>query len=111
MATRPRRSCLTVPASSPRMLAKAAELPADEVVVDLEDGVAVADKVAARGRLDEAAAQRTLAVRINAVGSEWWREDVAAAADRRPDVVVLPKASSVDDVQRVAELLPDGIAL
>ncbi len=93
------------------MLAKAAGLPADEVVVDLEDGVAPADKAAARGRLGEAAAHGTLAVRINAVGTEWWREDVAAAADRRPDVVVLPKASSADDVLRVAELLPDGIGL
>jgi citrate lyase subunit beta/citryl-CoA lyase len=93
------------------MLAKAAELPADEVVIDLEDGVAAADKASARGRLGEAAARGTLAVRINAVGSEWWRDDVAAAADRRPDVVVLPKASSADDVQRVAELLPDALGL
>lgn len=111
MATRPRRSCLTVPGSSPKMLAKAAELPADEVVVDLEDGVAPADKVAARGRLGEAAARGTLAVRINGIETEWWRDDVAAVADRRPDVVVLPKTSSADDVLRVAEQLPAGVGL
>jgi citrate lyase subunit beta/citryl-CoA lyase len=93
------------------MLAKAADLPADEVVVDLEDGVAPAEKAAARGRLREASARGTLAVRINAVGTEWWRDDIAAVADRRPDVVVLPKAASADDVLRVAELLPNGIAL
>jgi citrate lyase subunit beta/citryl-CoA lyase len=93
------------------MLAKAAELPADEVVVDLEDGVAPADKVSARGRLGEAAARGTLAVRINGIGTEWWREDVAAVADRRPDVVVLPKTSSADDVLRVTELLPAGVGL
>jgi citrate lyase subunit beta/citryl-CoA lyase len=111
MTTRPRRSCLTVPASSPRMLAKAADLPADEVVVDLEDGVAPADKAEARTRLGDAAARGTLAVRINAVGTDWWRDDLAAVADRRPDVVVVPKAQSADDVARVLELLPDGIGL
>jgi len=111
MATRPRRSCLTVPASSAKMLAKAAGLPADEVVVDLEDGVAPADKDAARSRLGEAAARGTLAVRINAVGTAWWRDDLAAVAARRPDVVVLPKAASAEHVRRVVELLPDGIGL
>src|SRR5690348_10781887 len=111
MTTRPRRSCLTVPASSAKMLAKAAGLPADEVVVDLEDGVAPADKDAARSRLGEAAARGTLAVRINAVGTAWWRDDLAAVAARRPDVVVLPKASSAEDVRRVVELLPEGIGL
>ncbi|HEX5246588.1 MAG TPA: CoA ester lyase [Gaiellaceae bacterium] len=111
MATRPRRSCLTVPASSAKMLAKAAGLPADEVVVDLEDGVAPDDKHAARGRLGEAAALGTLAVRINAVGTQWWREDLEAVAARRPDVVVLPKAGSAEDVRQVLELLPDGVGL
>src|SRR5690242_11409592 len=111
MTTRPRRSCLTVPASSAKMLAKAAGLPADEVVVDLEDGVAPADKGGARDRLGEAAARGTLAVRINTVGSAWWRDDLAAVATRLPDVVVLPKAASAEDVRRVIELLPDGVGL
>jgi len=111
MTTTPRRSCLTVPASSAKMLAKAAGLPADEVVVDLEDGVAPAEKDSARSRLDEAAARGTLAVRINAVGTAWWRDDLAAVAARRPDVVVLPKAASAEDVRRVVELLPEGVGL
>jgi citrate lyase subunit beta/citryl-CoA lyase len=93
------------------MLAKAAGLAADEVVVDLEDGIAPADKDGARGRLGEAAALGTLAVRINAVGTAWWRDDLAAVAGRRPDVVVLPKAASADDVRQVIELLPDGVGL
>ena len=100
-----------MPASSERMLAKAAGLPADEVVVDLEDGVAPEDKDAARGRLGDAVARGTLAVRINAVGSRWWQDDLAAVATRRPDVVVLPKAESAAHVRAVAELLPDGVGL
>jgi citrate lyase subunit beta/citryl-CoA lyase len=91
------------------MLAKAAGLPADEIVVDLEDGVAEADKVAARSNLAAARALGTLAVRINGVGTEWWEEDLVAAA--RADVIVVPKVESVDEVQRVAERLPDGVGL
>jgi len=111
MATRPRRSCLTVPASSAKMLAKAAQLPADEVVADLEDGVPPEAKDEARGRLGEAAAAGTLAVRINGLRSRWWRDDLAAVAERRPDVVVVPKVESAEDVRAVAELLPEGVGL
>ena len=93
------------------MLAKAAQLPADEIVVDLEDGVPPEAKEEARGRLGDAAAAGTLAVRINGLRSRWWREDLAAVADRRPDVVVLPKVESADEVRTVAELLPAGIGI
>jgi citrate lyase subunit beta/citryl-CoA lyase len=111
MATRPRRSCLTVPGSSARMLAKAADLPADEIVVDLEDGVPAEAKDEARGSLGDARAAGTLAVRINGLRSPWWRDDLAAVAQRRPDVVVVPKVESADDVVAVAALLPDGVGL
>jgi len=86
------------------MLAKAAELPADEVVVDLEDGVAAADKESARGNLHLASARGTLAVRINGVRTPWWRDDLRAV---RADVIVVPKVESADDVAVVAALLPD----
>jgi citrate lyase subunit beta/citryl-CoA lyase len=79
------------------MLEKAATLPADEVVVDLEDGVAAADKEAARANLPRARALGTLAVRINK-GS---LEDLEAAA-AVADVIVLPKVESPDDVATVA---------
>src|SRR5215470_10685647 len=108
---RPRRTCLAVPASSPRMLEKAATLPADEVIVDLEDGVAVAGKETARANLELARAQGTLAVRINGLTSAWWRDDLAAVAALGPDVVVVPKVESADDVHAVAELLPDGVGI
>jgi citrate lyase subunit beta/citryl-CoA lyase len=90
------------------MLEKAAALPADEIVVDLEDGVAVADKETARANLPLARARRTLAVRINGVATPWWRDDLA---DVRADVVVVPKVESADDVERVLELLPAGVGL
>ncbi|MFL6269906.1 MAG: HpcH/HpaI aldolase/citrate lyase family protein [Actinomycetes bacterium] len=97
MATRPRRSCLAVPASSERMLAKAAELDADEIVVDLEDGVASADKERARANLPLARARGTLAVRVNK-GSVADIEAASAVAD----VLVVPKVESPADVAAVA---------
>jgi len=93
------------------MLAKAALLPADEIVVDLEDGVPAEEKESARRRLDGAVAAGTLAVRVNGLRTPWWREDVAAVADRRPDVVVLPKVESPDEIAEIGELLPDGVGL
>jgi citrate lyase subunit beta / citryl-CoA lyase len=91
------------------MLAKAADLPADEVVVDLEDGVAVADKGTARGNLAALRVRGTLAVRINGVRTPWWRDDIAAAA--HADVIVVPKVESPDEVRAVIELLPSGVGL
>jgi citrate lyase beta subunit len=85
------------------MLERAAALPADEVVVDLEDGVAAADKETARANLPLARARGTLAVRINK-GSLADLEAAAAVAD----VIVLPKVESPDDVAAVTQhtLLP-----
>jgi citrate lyase subunit beta/citryl-CoA lyase len=79
------------------MLSKAAELDADELVVDLEDGVAPADKERARANLRLARARGTLAVRINK-GSLADLEAASAVAD----VIVLPKVDSPDDVAAIA---------
>jgi citrate lyase subunit beta/citryl-CoA lyase len=91
------------------MLAKAAELDVDEVIVDLEDGVAVAEKESARAGLAAARARGTLAVRINGVRTPWWRDDLAAAA--HADVIVVPKVESPKDVAAVVALLPAGAGL
>jgi citrate lyase subunit beta/citryl-CoA lyase len=93
------------------MLAKAASLPVDEVIVDLEDGVAADAKEAARENLAHASARGTLAIRINGLRTSWWRDDVAAVADVRPDVVAVPKVESADDVAAVAAELPPEIGI
>jgi citrate lyase beta subunit len=92
------------------MLEKAATLPADEVVVDLEDGVAAADKAAARANLGLAGARGTLAVRVNGVSTPWWPDDADAVSQLRPDVVVLPKAEAAH-VELALSALPAGIGL
>jgi citrate lyase subunit beta/citryl-CoA lyase len=97
------------------MLAKAPSLPADEVIVDLEDAVAAEDKVEARGlavaALERGPLGRTTALRVNGRSTPWWEDDLRAAAQSHPDVVVLPKVESPEDVSAAAELLPAGIGL
>jgi citrate lyase subunit beta / citryl-CoA lyase len=97
------------------MLAKAPSLGADEAIVDLEDAVAAQDKDRAR-ELAVAAVRRsplapTTAIRVNGRGTPWWEDDLRAAAEARPDVVVLPKVESPEDVSAAAELLPAGTGL
>jgi citrate lyase subunit beta / citryl-CoA lyase len=97
------------------MLAKARTLAADEAIVDLEDAVADADKEAARGLALEALRAGplapTTALRVNARTTPWWEDDLRAAAEARPDIVVLPKVESLEDVAAAAELLPEGVGL
>ena len=97
------------------MLAKAASLAVDEVIVDLEDAVAPAEKPSARERAVAALRGRrlgrTTALRVNGRATPWWRDDLAAAREAGPDVVVLPKVESPEDVAAAAELLPDGTGL
>jgi citrate lyase subunit beta/citryl-CoA lyase len=100
-AERARRSCLAVPGSSPRFLAKARGLTADEVFLDLEDAVAPAAKEEARRSVIEALRAgdwggKVRAVRINGVTTRWaYRDviDIAEQAGRDLDVIVLPKVS------------------
>jgi citrate lyase subunit beta/citryl-CoA lyase len=109
---RARRSCLAVPGSSPKMLAKAATLPADEVFIDLEDAVAPELKNdGTRSAVVEAIRGEWLAptrvVRVNAVGTPWCLDDllaVAAAGDDL-DCVMVPKVESAAQVHFVAEVL------
>src|SRR5487761_580160 len=100
-AYRPRRTCMSVPASSERFLAKARDLPVDEVMLDLEDSVAPEAKPAAR-ELAVAAlraggwAGRLVAVRVNGVTTPWAYRDVIAVTEGAPgavDTLILPKVS------------------
>ena len=108
-----RRSCLSVPGSSERKLANAAELPADEVVIDLEDAVAVAAKDEARAATMAALSDWTgpgVAVRVNGPGTPWCHLDLAAmgALPELPASIVVPKVQSADDLAFIDRLL-DGV--
>ncbi|MEQ1899216.1 MAG: CoA ester lyase [Devosia sp.] len=107
-----RRSCLTVPGGSDKMLVKAHGLDADEIVFDLEDAVAPDDKTAAREKVAALLAtpawvQRTVAVRINGIGTVWWRDDIAALAGlAHPQLtLVVPKVESASDFDTLEQHL------
>ncbi|MBD3926198.1 CoA ester lyase [Nocardioides cavernae] len=107
------RCALVVPASHPRMVAKALVSGADEVVLDLEDAVAPDAKDAARAAVVEVLegdATPSLAVRVNQVGTPWCHRDVLAVADLlagtdRAVTIVVPKVESAADVGFVERLL------
>ncbi len=110
MDIRPRRSALYMPGSNARALEKARTLPADMLILDLEDAVAPDAKEAARRQVTEALAAggygaRELIVRVNGLETPWGRDDIAALARSRADAVLLPKVESVAVVREAAELL------
>ncbi len=110
IAVRPRRSALYMPASNARALEKARTLPADVIILDLEDAVAPDAKKIAR---EQAAAAikakgfgpREVVLRTNGLDTVWIDEDLAAAAAAGPDAVLVPKISSPEEVALVAHKL------
>lgn len=107
-----RRSCLSVPGSSAKMLAKAPGLPADELIVDLEDSVTPAAKDAARQAIADALASEAWAgvavsVRVNAPRSPWCHLDIVAlcSAKVRPQALIVPKVECPGDLAFVERLI------
>jgi citrate lyase subunit beta / citryl-CoA lyase len=111
--TLPRRSCLSVPASSEKMLAKAPGLPADMVFMDLEDAVAPLEKESARAKAVDAVknqdwGEKILCVRVNAWDTKWTYGDVIEVvgnAGERLEEVMLPKVQSAAEVVALDLLL------
>jgi citrate lyase subunit beta/citryl-CoA lyase len=100
------RSLLFLPASKPRAIARAREVSADLVILDLEDAVKPEDKAAARDAAVEAVAtpwRVPIAIRINGAGSEWRSLDLDAAARSTADLIVVPRAISAHLVHEVVE--------
>src|SRR5690349_2815551 len=110
---RPRRTCLSVPGSNTKMIAKAKTLPADEVFLDLEDAVAADAKGQAREQVAAALAEagwgdQLRGVRVNDWTTPWTHTDVIeviGTAGASVDIVVLPKVTDVSHVQALDLLL------
>jgi citrate lyase subunit beta/citryl-CoA lyase len=103
---RPRRSALYLPASNARAIEKARGLPADVIILDLEDAVAPDAKDAAREAAVAAVraggfGPREVAIRINGLDTSWGAADLAAVSTSGADAVVIPKVSSPEDVLTV----------
>jgi citrate lyase subunit beta / citryl-CoA lyase len=105
-AIRPRRSVLYMPGSNARAIEKARTLPADAVILDLEDAVAPDAKAAARAQVAEAVkaggfGRREVVVRLNGLDTPWGHDDLLAAASCGADAVLIPKVSDPDMIGAV----------
>ena len=105
MTARPRRSCLYMPGANAKALEKAKTLPADVLLLDLEDSVAPEAKDAARDQVAAAVkaggyGKREVIVRVNALATPWGREDIAAAGGAHPDGILAPKVEGGAEVRR-----------
>ncbi len=113
---RPRRSALYMPGSKERALEKAKSLPADCVLLDLEDAVAPDAKQGARDQVCRAVKEggygkREVVIRVNGLATEWGEADLASAAAAQPDAILLPKVQAPEDLTRVrGRLEADGAA-
>ena len=106
----PYRSVLYMPGSRPRALEKARALPADALILDLEDAVAPAEKPRARDLVGEAVeaggyGQRRLIARINALDTEWGLDDLERVCAAGPDAILLPKVEKPAHILRLADLM------
>jgi citrate lyase subunit beta / citryl-CoA lyase len=118
---RPRRSLLFMPGSNPRALEKARSLPADGLIIDLEDAVAAEAKEEARAIVAAALAKggygrRELVLRVNPLDTPWGYADLAAAATLPIDAILLPKVENADRVRLTVSQLdalgaPEGLAV
>ncbi|GAA2354421.1 aldolase/citrate lyase family protein [Streptomyces violaceusniger] len=107
------RTMLFVPGDRPDRFSKAASSGADAVLIDLEDAVPADNKAAARAAAIRWLARHRSVVRINAPGSPWHAEDLAALAEAPALLrgVVLPKCSTAEQVASVIDHLPYGVSL
>jgi citrate lyase subunit beta/citryl-CoA lyase len=112
MTLRPRRSVLYMPGSNARALDKAKTLPADGLILDLEDAVAPDQKEIARQQIVSAVTaggygSRELIIRINSLNGPWGRADLNSIAKLKIDAILIPKVSSPSDVLTAAQSLGD----
>jgi len=112
MTIRPRRSVLYMPGSNARAIEKARTLPADGLILDLEDAVAPDAKEAARAQVVAAVkaggfGPREVFVRVNGIGTPWFADDMAAFAHVAPDAILVPKIQSGEQLEHVGTRLLD----
>jgi citrate lyase subunit beta/citryl-CoA lyase len=120
-STRPRRSALYTPGSNLRALDKAKTLPADVLIMDLEDAVAPEAKRDARIQVVNAVkaggyGAREVVIRVNGLNTPWGYGDLAAVAEAGADAILIPKVESVETVRQAETVLvangaPEPLAL
>lgn len=110
MTIRPRRSALYMPGANARALDKARSLPADVLILDLEDAVAPDAKEQARAQVMAAVHEggygsRELVIRVNGLDTPWGHADLVAAAISGADAVLICKVDSAEGVRQADRVL------
>lgn len=110
MHIRPRRSALYMPGANARALDKARSLPADVLILDLEDAVAPDAKEQARAQVMTAVHEggygsRELVIRVNGLDTPWGHADLVAAATSGADAVLICKVDSAEGVRQADRVL------
>ena len=110
-----------MPGSNERALQKAKTLPADGVILDLEDATAPDKKELAREQVCAAVdaggyGKRELIIRVNALNTHWGYDDIVAASKSKADALLIPKVESADTVRQVENIMVsngahDGMAI
>jgi len=108
--SRPRRSVLYMPGSNARALEKGRTLPADGLILDLEDAVAPDAKEIARTQICDAVkaggyGMREILIRTNGLNTPWGYDDIVAASTSGADAILLPKVESADTVRQVEAIM------
>ena len=108
MTIRPRRSVLYMPGSNARALEKAKTLPADGMILDLEDAVAPDAKAAARDQVVAAVkaggfGTREVFIRTNGFETPWFGDDLTAAMAAAPDAILIPKVQNAEQLELIAQ--------
>ncbi len=105
-----RRSMLFLPGNNPNMLINGNYLGADAVIFDLEDAVSPDEKDAARilvrntiRYMDFSGCE--IIVRINSVDTDFWKKDLEEILPEKPDMILLPKTSTADDIKTADEYM------
>jgi citrate lyase subunit beta/citryl-CoA lyase len=99
-----------MPGSNARALEKARTLPADALILDLEDAVAPDAKEIARQQVCDAVkargfGKREVIIRVNGLGTPWGEADLRAAAEARPDAILVPKIESAMELNTIESKL------
>lgn len=107
---RPRRSCLYMPASNARALEKAKTLPADTIILDLEDAVAPNAKDDARSAacktlVEGGYGKREIVIRVNAMDTPWFAHDIKSTCASKASAMLVPKIRSADDIIEISNLM------
>lgn len=98
------RSYLFVPGNRPDRFAKACASGADAVIIDLEDAVPPAERLAARSNVAAwVSPEHPVFIRVNGARTEWFRDDIALASLPGIAGIVLPKAERTDDIERIGK--------